>query len=152
MTFREAVEATPSVRNHYCAGLQALSAGDATRIQCTSTRRLTGSVNVDEALRQQQPNAHRWDFGIGYRRKNTEVAIWVEVHPASSTSISAMLAKLDWLKGWLATQAHELGRLTKGDYRWVSTDATIAITPNSRQAKQLAAVGLRGPTRMLNFA
>src|SRR5437899_7375337 len=115
MTFREAVEATPSVRNHYCAGLQALPAGEAARIQCAATRRLRGSVNLDAALRQQQPNAHRWDFGIGYRRKNTEVAIWVEVHPASSTSISAMLAKLGWLKWWLASQAPELARLTKGD-------------------------------------
>jgi hypothetical protein len=58
---------------------------------------------------------------------------------------------LEWLKDWLATEAQELRRLPRGDYHWISTDATIAITPNSRQAKQLAAVGLRGPTRMLKL-
>lgn len=151
MTFLEAVAATPSVRDHYRGGLQALPAGDAARIQCAATRRLTGSINLDAALRQQQPNANRWDFGIGHRRNDAEVAIWVEVHPASSTSIATLLAKLEWLKDWLATEAQELRRLTQGDYHWISTDATIAITPNSRQAKQLAAVGLRGPTRMLKL-
>jgi len=149
MTFREAVEATPSVRNHYRAGLQALPTHDAARIQCAVTRRLTGSINLDAALRQQQPNANRWDFGIGYLRMTAERAIWVEVHPASSTSIVTMLAKLRWLRAWLATEAQELGKLTQGDFHWISSDATIAITPNSRQAKQLAVVGLRGPARRL---
>jgi hypothetical protein len=152
MTFREAVEATPSVQSHYRAGLEALPDGDAARIRCGAPRRLTGSINLDAALRQQQPNAPRWDFGIGYRRKGTEVGIWVEVHPASSTSIATMLAKLAWLKGWLKAQAPYLWKLTQGDYHWISTDARIAITPNSRQAKRLAAVGLRGPARVLRLA
>jgi hypothetical protein len=152
MTFREAVKAIPSVRDHYRPGLQALPSPQARQIRCKASRRLTGSINLDAALREQQPNANRWDFGVGYRRNGGEVAVWVEVHPASSNSIATMVAKLEWLKDWLATQAQELRRLTHGDYHWISTDATIAITPNSRQAKQLAAVGLRGPKRMLKLA
>jgi hypothetical protein len=108
-------------------------------------------VNVDEALKPVQPNATRWDYGVGFRRGATETAVWVEIHPASSTSIADMLKKLVWLKNWLNAEAPELMALTRGDYYWVSTDATIAITPNSRQAKQLAAVGLKGPTRVLNL-
>lgn len=151
MTFRQAVEATPSVAAHYQKGLWALSAGDTARIRCANTRRLTGSVNVDSALQAAEPNAPRWDYGIGYCRGNNDVAVWVEVHPASSTSITDMLRKLQWLRDWLRTQAPALAALTQGDYYWVSTDATIAITPNSPQAKRLAAAGLRGPMRVLHL-
>jgi hypothetical protein len=62
-----------------------------------------------------------------------------------------MLKKLQWLKNWLRTQAPALAALTQGDYFWVSTDATIAITPNAKQAKRLAAAGLRGPMRVLRL-
>jgi hypothetical protein len=60
-----------------------------------------------------------------------------------------MLEKLRWLKEWLRTQAPALEALTQDDYYWVSTDGTIAITPDSPQAKRLAAAGLRGPMRVL---
>lgn len=151
MTFEEAVAGTPSVAAHYRKGLQALSATDAARIQCANTRRLTGSVNVDAALQAIQPNASRWDYGIGLRRRNKEVAVWVEVHPASSRHLKDMLNKLQWLKNWLNKQAPKLRALTHGDFYWVSTDATVVITPNSPQAKQLAAAGLRGPMRVLKL-
>jgi hypothetical protein len=151
MNFRQAVEATPSVQGKYRPGLQALSAGDAARIRCDKPRRLTGSINVDRSLQVAQPNAPRWDYGIGCRRGNAEAAVWVEVHPASSTSVTDMLDKLQWLKEWLRTQAPALKALTQGDYYWVSTDGTIAITPDSRRAKRLAAAGLRGPMRVLRL-
>jgi hypothetical protein len=151
MSFREAVEATPSVCRHYQPGLQALSQGDAKCIRCRKPRRLTGSINVDRALQSTEPNAPRWDYGIGYRRGNKEVAVWVEVHPASSKHVTDVMNKLKWLKDWLRTQAPALAALTQGDYYWVSTDGTIAITPNSPQAKRLAAAGLRGPMRFLQL-
>lgn len=152
MTFRQAVNATPSVQGQYRPGLQALSAGHAARIQCHDTRRLTGSINVDSALQSAEPNAPRWDYGIGYRRGNYEVAVWVEVHPASSKHVTDVMNKLKWLKDWLRTQAPALAALTQGDYYWVSTGGTIAITPNSPQAKRLAAAGLRGPMRSLQLS
>jgi hypothetical protein len=151
MNFRKAVEATASVQAHYRPGLQALAAGDADRIQCDNPRRLTGSVNVDQALQAAEPDEPRWDYGIGLRRNNAECAIWVEVHPASSTSITDMLNKLQWLRKWLRAQAPALAALTQSDYYWVSTDATIAITPNSPQARRLAAAGLVGPRRVLKL-
>ena len=149
MTFRLAVESTPSVAAFYRPGLQALSKHDAQRIHCANSRRLTGSVNVDNALRETQPHAKRWDYGIGLRRGNGEVAVRVEVHPASSTSIAVMLDKLRWLKNWLQTQAPALHKLTQDDFYWLSTGAPIAITANSKHAKRLASVGLRGPLRVL---
>jgi hypothetical protein len=154
MTFLEAVQATPSVRTQYRAGLQALPGGHAARIRCGNPRRFTGSLNVDAALQIAQPHAQRWDYGIGLRRSGSDVAIWVEVHPASSSGVSDMLAKLRWLRDWLRNEATALQDLLPepSEYYWVSTDASIAITPNSMQAKRLAAAGLRGPTRVLTLA
>jgi hypothetical protein len=149
MSFRGAVEATPAVAGAYRAGLQALPANDRARIVCNRPRRLTGSIHVDDALAASHPNAPRWDYGIGYRRGADERAVWVEVHPASSTSIGGMLKKLEWLKTWLQGHAPRLHAITKDDYYWLATDGPIAITANSPQAKQLALAGLRGPRRRL---
>jgi hypothetical protein len=150
MKFQQAVMAIPSVRNYYKPGLQALTEADKNRIQCNDSRMLTGSICVDKALEITNPNSPRWDYGIGYRFANKETAIWVEVHPASSTSIKDMLDKLKWLKQWLSTQAHQLKALTKAKdcYYWVST-SDIAITKHSPQARGLAMVGLIGPKRVL---
>jgi hypothetical protein len=151
MKFKRAVELTPGVKACYRPGLQALSKNDAKRISCENPRQLTGSINVDHALQSAQPQANRWDYGIGLQRGENETAVWVEVHPASSASISDMLNKLEWLKNWLRSEAPELRKLTGDGFYWVSTEGPIAITPNSTYAKQLASVGLHGPMRVLNL-
>ncbi|MCS6805600.1 MAG: hypothetical protein RMM98_11475 [Acidobacteriota bacterium] len=151
MTFQEAVNLTSNLSHHYRPGLQALSDNDAARIRYTKPQQLSGSVNLDSALKESYPNEPRWDYGIGVRRSNSEVAVWVEVHPASSHSITGMLGKLEWLKSWLSNHAPALNKITQGDYYWVSTDGRIAITPNSPQAKKLAQAGLRGPMRVLRL-
>lgn len=149
MSFRAAVLATPAVAGAYRDGLQALPARDRARISCRRPRRLTGSIHVDGALAASHPRDPRWDYGIGYCHGADERAIWVEVHPASSSSIREMLSKLEWLKTWLQREAPQLHNITKDDYYWLATDAPIAITANSPQAKQLASAGLRGPRRRL---
>lgn len=151
MSFREAIRASPSVANAYHPGLQALPATDRDKISCDRPQNLTGSINLDGALEVERPHAPRWDYGIGYRTAHRERAIWVEVHPASSTSIHAMLNKLRGLKHWLQTEAPKLRDLTIGEYHWIATDGRVAITANSPQARRLAAEGLRGPVRRLRI-
>ncbi len=151
MTFKKAVLATPSVQQAYRPGLQALSPGDAKRIQAENPRRLTGSLNLDAALQAAQPDAPRWDYGIGYRRSDREEAFWVEVHPASSDNVSEVLEKLAWLRKWLKNEASSLQELTRGGFYWVATGGSVAITRHSRQARQLAKAGLRGPWRVLSL-
>lgn len=149
MTFREAVQATPSVRSAYRPGLQALSDSDAARIRAANSGRLTGSLNLDSALLAAQPNAPRWDYGIGFRRSRQEEALWVEVHPASSTSVNKMLEKLAWLRQWLEDDAPSLEKLTQGGFYWIATDGRVAISAHSQQARRLAKAGLYGPLRVL---
>lgn len=146
MTFKSAVYATPSVATAYKSGLRALRAGDRGKVSSGDPRKLTGSIDLDDALREFAPTAPRWDYGIGFK-SGGERAIWIEVHPASSLSIDDMLAKLSWLKNWLQSEAPDLRAPTDGKFYWIATDGRIAITPGSRQARRLASNGLIGPRR-----
>jgi hypothetical protein len=84
MDFKRAVEDTPVIRNSYRVGLQALRAGDRKYVVPDDTRKLAGSVNVDDALRHRYPNDPRWDYGVAYKRceNHADHVYWIEVHPA----------------------------------------------------------------------
>lgn len=153
MTFKQAVSATLSVSNAYCSGLRALRGRDRGLIKRRrgSSVSFTGSLNLDATLEAAWPSAPRWDYGIGLRARHagSETAIWVEIHPASSTHVNDVLDKLRWLKDWLHNHAPLLENLTESGFYWVASGGTVSITPNSRQAKRLASAGLRGPKPVL---
>lgn len=78
--------------------------------------RFTGSVDMDAAFSPTEPDAHRWDFGLGVQAPGQpECAIWVEPHSAASTGeVKTMLAKLDWLQAKLQQPAFaQLQALTR---------------------------------------
>ena len=154
MTFKKAVEETPEVAGAYRPGLQALLAGDRPHVAAQDSRRLTGSINLDEALRQDNrnyANAPVWDYGIGHQPANRkgEMVYWVEIHPATSGEIKVVLAKLAWLKRWLAQSAPKLNALPR-EYVWISSGKT-SLTPSAPQKKQFAAQGLRQVGRILTI-
>ena len=151
MTFREAVETAPApVNGAYRAGKQALEKQHRGRVKCTDPQRLTGSIDLDSALQKAPGHADkpRWDYGLGYTPANgkKEQAIWVEVHSATTSEVSAVLKKLQWLRNWLNSEAQELKRLTdfaSGNCRfiWIAS-SSVRISRNSRQARQLSKSGL----------
>ncbi len=106
MGFEGAVQGTSALNNAYEAGLQALSRRDRGRIQCARPDDLVGSVHLDHALKASHPNDPRWDYGIGLRRPSgNEVALWVEVHPATAHGVEEVCAKHTWLRNWLSSSA-----------------------------------------------
>ena len=142
MSFRDAVVATQGLANAFRAGLQALRRTDRGRINCTSPRNLTGSVDLDGALSHSHAHDPRWDYGIGLREgRRREVVIWVEVHSASSSHIEEVLNKLSWLKRWLRSSAPLLNQMPK-EYVWVAS-GRVALSASSRQRRQLASRGIR---------
>jgi hypothetical protein len=150
--FQKAVSDTPDLGKHaYHAGLKALTAAHRKRIQ-QGEARILGSINLDGALCQRYPNEPRWDYGIGIQKGSKPFAIWVEVHPASTSNVSEVLLKLRWLKGWLSGQATQLHALTPPQraYHWIATDG-VHITPNSPEARQLAQAGLTMPRKVLRL-
>ncbi len=72
------------------SGLQALERRDRVRIRCRNSRVLEGSINLDASLRPVCPNVARWDYGIGLAEGDVRI-IWVEVHPAETSEVSAIL-------------------------------------------------------------
>ena len=149
MTFRQAVHGTPHLGgNAFHAGIQALKAIDRSRIACAKTSNLSGSVDVDVALKQILPNSPRWDYAIGYRQK-AEVVYWVEVHPASLGNIAEVQSKLQWLKGWLAGDGYKLRRLD-ARFIWVSSGRTT-LTAGSPAVRKLAQQGVQVVGRVLRI-
>ena len=139
MTFASACEEVPALGGKCLPGLRALKAQDRQRVAKKRQTRLTVSVDIDSALAPEQPNAARWDYGIGCRQGGDELVHWVEVHPASGGSnLKEMANKLTWLQAWLRDSG--LGKFQKRIV-WV---ASGAASYNARHPaiKTLAAKGL----------
>jgi hypothetical protein len=151
LTFKRAVKATPHLANAWVEGLGALRARDRPHVAPEDTRLLKGSADVDSALQACQPNEHRWDFAIGYRHTNRQedCVYWVEIHTANDKEVKVVLAKLRWLRGWLAEDGKLLDDFER-DFIWVSSGPT-AFTPDSPQVKQLAQRGLQHKGRVLRI-
>ncbi|MCA9155463.1 MAG: hypothetical protein KDA38_11780, partial [Planctomycetales bacterium] len=108
--FRRAVLDVPAIAGGLCDGLQAVRTADKRHLRISVPESLVGSVDVDSTLKTAFPNAPRWDYAIGYHCSNrkVEVVYWVEIHPASDGEIKVVLAKLEWLRGWLRENANRL--------------------------------------------
>ena len=122
----------------------------------------THSIELDAHFATTEPEASRWDYGVGIRTDaGEEMAIWLEPHPASSSrEIEKMLSKLAWLKAKLELKAFaELKALrdralahTDFPYRWLVTKTGgISIAPMSKEARQLAIAGLDQPRRYVQL-
>lgn len=143
MTFKEAVGKTKHLETAWQPGLQALRAEDKPHIEAEDTRRFCGSADLDTALQKIEPQANRWDFAIGYQhtdRKN-EVIYWTELHTASDGEFKVVIAKAQWLLGWLKGGGKVLAGFER-EIVWVSSGAT-SLTLTSPRQKQMAAAGLR---------
>ena len=94
--FYSAVKGTKEISNGYQTGLQALGS-NSTKITVPDTRKLNGSVDIDSCVKDLYPTENRWDYAIGYN----ETAYFIEIHPAETSSVTKMIAKVTWLKQWL---------------------------------------------------
>lgn len=140
--FREAVVQTSGVRDAYRPGLQALEPADRAHIRCASPRDLAGSMNIDAALESAYPNDPRWDYAIGISRpRKQDRAIWIEVHPASSSgNVAEVMAKRAWLTRWLEN-APVLRRMP-AEYVWIPT-GRVCFRAGTPQRNAIAAKGIR---------
>ncbi len=121
--------------------------------------RFTASLDIDTAFQTSEPQASRWDYGLGLQKKGSgEMAVWIEPHPASSHSeVSKIIAKLDWLEAKLALPAFkDLKRLTEKSaqagilrFHWLAMTGDNRIRPGSTEARMLSKRGLRLPSRHL---
>jgi hypothetical protein len=147
--FQDAVVSVPVLERAYRKGLQGLRGADRDRVLCRNPRGLTGSLGLDEHLASILPNEPRWDYAIGYRAQGGEQVYWIEVHPASSSHVDEVLAKLKWLRAWLTREAPRLAGLP-ATHVWIAT-GRVAIRRGSQQQRLLAQAGITSPRQRLEL-
>jgi len=146
MTFQQAVNATPCLQNPdaYRTGLGALREEDREHLDIDETKHIGGSVDVDTALREAEPGANRWDYGIAYLHKgeSAERIYWVETHTADDSQVEKVIRKAEWLRHWLKGKGIRLAGFTRRIV-WVSSGATNFKRPLTvPRRKRMAAAGL----------
>jgi hypothetical protein len=143
VTFKKAVGQTPHLAGAWKSGLGALRGRDRRHVAPEDPRLLRGSADVDSAVQPHQPNAHRWDFAIGFRHtdRSQDCVYWVEVHTGNNKEVKVVLEKLRWLRAWLTGDGIHLSRFER-DFIWVSSGAT-SFTLGAPQLKQFAQLGLQ---------
>lgn len=138
------------------AGKQAVKAEYRGQISVRGAASFSGSVDLDEHFKADEPNDNRWDYGVGFTA-GIEFALWIEPHPASgSGEVAVMLRKLEWLKAKLKTPDFaDLAALTsaaeeKGEiaYRWLYSGKT-SFRAGGKEARQLAQKGMKLPERSI---
>jgi hypothetical protein len=140
MKFRTAVNCTDEIAPCFQNGLNALSSAHRNSITTTNPRRITGSVNIDNALQTAYPNANRWDYAIGYYISHQDDKVFfVEFHKAIVDEVSRVLKKKQWLENWM--RGKPLDNLQQRRFVWVSTGG-IKIPPNSPSRRILNKHGL----------
>jgi hypothetical protein len=117
-------------------GLRALG-NYSTRVVPGNPHLCEGSVDLDGHLLHLYPSENRWDYALGY----SERTYFVEVHPATTSQVGVILAKLAWLRGWLREKAQDLNAEPKS-FHWVPS-GNNTILKDSRQARQCAQQGIK---------
>lgn len=119
----------------------------------------TESVDLDAHFEKSEPNACRWDYGLGVGRDGAELVIWVEPHPASSTGeVKRLVEKVKWLKCKLRLpefkQLKDLTDATTTEghipYRWLHS-GSLQIIRGSKEARTLALAGIDFPARQVKL-
>lgn len=123
-------------------GLRALT-GDHSH-SVANGREAARSANVDTALKQDHPNAARWDYLVEPSPENGQDVVGIEVHPASSPGeVKVMIKKMAWAKGAVAHHEPDL-RVTR--WVWIAT-GKVGLPRTTREAKALALAGIEYPQR-----
>jgi len=130
-------------------GLQAIKKPERAKINCKEVK-LTGSVDIDGCLVNRYPDANRWDYAVGYVGDEGVIKVaFVEIHPAQTSEVAAVINKAQWLKTWGEKKAKELWNARKGLY-WI-TSGKFNILPHSNYNKRLAQWGLSLPIRSITL-
>lgn len=138
--FQKAVSNTPDISQSYCKGLQALKNREKEKLRVTDSSKIDGSVDIDNAVKSIYPTENRWDYVVGYDNK----VCFIEVHPAYTSEVSTMEAKLAWLKKWLKEKAPLLNNMPKTEvpYVWIQTKGSY-ILPQSKEARKVSLLGIK---------
>jgi hypothetical protein len=124
----------PAVQN----GMGAFLARDRSLIAATERHKIGDSLDLDEALWQDFPTAHRWDYVFSVPGSAKLMAL--EPHTAKDSEISVLIAK----KRHAATQlrTHLQPKYAISDWLWVSHGRT-SFSRMEQATRRLAQAGIK---------
>jgi len=137
LTFEQAVVATPPLV--FFRGLKALSRYSS-RILAQDASCISGSVNLDKAYCNSQPNAAVWDYGVAYR-KSFETVYWIEIHPADNSHLGGILDKAAWLMKWLSGEGSRFATFPRS-LVWIASGRS-ALAAKDPKRRRLEKAGVR---------
>ena len=140
----KAVEQTPDAAGCFKVGLKALG-DDSGRLRVPKTRKIGGSLDIDNTTKRQYPNAARWDYAVEY---DSEV-FFIEVHDSNPDNVNEVIRKYEWLKGWLKEKAPSIKALearSRPAYHWIATEKST-LGNSTTDYLRLAKHGIPPPTR-----
>ena len=132
-----------SLRADVRDGVRALR-GDRRLIDSSIRERFVDSIDLDAALRVEQPDEPRWDYLLGDREKLVLIAF--EPHPIHSGAATAIIAKKRSAERTLRKHLRDGVRV---DGWFWSTSGGGTIPKGSREERQLARAGIRFAGRRL---
>ncbi|MEA3283603.1 MAG: hypothetical protein U9Q00_01320 [Synergistota bacterium] len=150
MKFKNAVNDGDVFKGHCKDGRKALKGSDKNLVKAVDSRRISGSLDMDEAWRIEYPNAPRWDYCIGYDLNGGEVVYYLEVHPAETSEVSSVIEKARFLRKRMPLDAHSLWDIRRS-LVWVASGRINIPPKHARKRKQLASEGVKGPERFLTL-
>jgi len=95
------------------------------------------SFFIDEYYRVQYPNDNRWDYVVHNNTQNRYV--FIEVHPATTTGVTEVCRKYNWLRDMITVRISELNwynNIRTLEYYWLWTDNN-KLNKNAPQYKSL---------------
>lgn len=141
MSFKGDVVKIRSLNGRFYPGLRALRKNaEYIVLKDECSHRLMGSIDLDTAYEDSDPDGARWDYGVGIQSGTSDAIDWIEIHPASTSEIDKVLKKLAWLKNWFNEDGKSLKRYTR-HYIWISSGKT-RLLPTAQKKKSMAQQGL----------
>lgn len=118
------------------------------KIRAKNPRNLKGSMDIDNACKNREPNSPRWDYLVVIWKNNLENLALIEIHGAAkSENVKEVIQKKEWLIKWLKNAGVDY---FKKSFTWVAT-GSISIIPSSRYAKELSRRGIDGPRKVTKY-
>lgn len=156
MVLAGAAEGTP-LEAHVRPGKDALKGEHRSRIEASRQARITETMDLEAALRGQDPNSPFWDYAVGWLTRQIACCCFVEVHPANTRQVDQILRKKKAVEMVLQRQAPRVLELAETTrlrmalpvWRWLATEASVGIHANTPQARRLREAGLSMPVRKL---
>ncbi len=139
MTFKGAV--TADVGLGFQPGLKALGKYSKL-VTIAATAEAKGSLDLDSELKRLKKfcNENRWDFAVGVVVEERERVFWIEVHSATTSEVTTVLKKLQWLKDWLRSHGRNLGRIPRS-FHWIAS-GKVDIPMHTRQYRSAHGAGI----------